>query len=72
MNTKQCKGCKHWRRMSGLNCNACHYRLDTDESAKKDADGKCLCYAPRTKRRGKTVWREYPTGASPLTGYAMN
>lgn len=69
MNTKQCKGCKHWRRMSGLNCNACHYRLDTDEGVKKD-QGQCLCYAANTKQKKRKVFREYPTGASTLAGYA--
>ena len=69
MNTKQCKGCKHWMTLSGLNVNACHYSLHTDELRVRDGD-HCLSYEPDINEKQKAVWPEYPSCKSTRSGYA--
>lgn len=68
-NTEQCeKGCHYWQHMSGFGCNACHYRFDKEKGIKKDADGKCLCYTPKTEKNRKPWEMPAATGAT-LAGY---
>lgn len=51
--TKNCRGCKHWRPLSTAKepC-ACHYLLDTDERCVRKG-GKCLSRLAESSRQGK-------------------
>ena len=52
--TTQCEGCHYWRNMSGLDVNACHYRIDHHTGAQK-VDGTCLSRKEREQWRGKEI-----------------
>lgn len=47
---ERCRGCHYWRKLRGVGCYTCHYRLDNDEGLPTE-DGRCRGYEPKGKYR---------------------
>ena len=68
MNTEQCNGCKYWQFLSGLNCNACHYLVDTGKLRERNGD---ICLSRKKGGRKRGSWDMPTTYASTYAGYKM-
>lgn len=69
-NTRQCRGCSYWRRITS-NAGAaycCHYMLDTGCCRERDGD-RCLSRTTKAAKPNISPWPVYQTGDSVYAGY---
>lgn len=69
-NTRQCRGCSYWRRITSNagETYCCHYMLDTGHCRERDGD-RCLSRTTKAAKPNISPWPVYQTGDSVYAGY---
>lgn len=68
--TKQCRGCSYWRKITGTGDAACccHYLQYTGKRRERDGD-RCLSRTTKAVKPNQVPWPESLTGESVYAGY---